>query len=254
MSVISREVVLTHDCLNVTAEHLQLRLPAHMLAEPIAYDDGEWEQVLDGAQRELAHAGLFADGGPTDSIVDTLRVLCGGTAEFYGLVTTTRHKYYLHVAAHGTHAVLATLANGNVLLRPAKSDVLVSELLAELPEAGPAAGRSMSASQQEMNPSAGNGSIYNSAGPSGDARRLLALFDKPRYASGHLGTAIRVGIDNRRVTSTEPVSFFDVDDGRWLSYATNNAGTWHCAATPGRNGTIATKLQELHHDLLAEQQ
>ena len=250
MPVIDREVVLSHDSLNVTAKSLQLRLPVYLRTEPVAYEPGEWEQVRDPAYQELARAGLLAHGEPAEAIVDTLRLLAYATAEFYGLVATRQHEYYLHVGGHGPQAVLAVLANNRVLLRPVKSDVLVTQLLAELPEAHPAPGRSMSASHDELKPSDG-GSIYNNAGPRGDARRLLTLFDKPRIAQGQLNTAIRVGVDNHRITSNEPVSFLDVDDGRWLSYATNNSGRWHYAATPGHHDTIASKLTELHQGLLA---
>ena len=249
MTPLRREVVLSHDCLTVTAKSLHLRLPTYLRGEPLAYEYGEWEQVLDNAHRELAQAGLFGDGEPHPAIVDTLRLLAYGAAEFYGLISTPQHGYYLHVAGHGPQAVLAVHVNDRVLLRPAKPDMLVSELLGELPEARPAAGRGMSAPHEELAPSRG-GSIYSSSGPSGDARRLLDLFDKPRIAEGNLRTAIRVGVDNQRIASQEPVSFFDVDDGRWLSYATNNSGRWHYTAAPGRHETIANKLQELHRGLV----
>src|SRR5699024_1608583 len=125
---------------------LQLRLPVYLRTEPVAYEPGEWEQVRDGAYRELAHAGLLAHGEPGETMVNTLRLLAYGATEFYGLVATRQHEYYLHVVGHGPQAVLAMLANGRVLLRPVEPDVLVTQLLAELPEAHPAPGRSMSAS------------------------------------------------------------------------------------------------------------
>ena len=250
MPVINREVVLTHDTIGVLAESLQLRLPAHMLTEPVAYEYGEWEQVLDTAHRELAHVGLLEEGEPAIPLLDTLQLLCRGSNEFYGVVNTQRHNYYVHVASEQQQAVFAVLVNEKVLLRPAKADMLATELLNELPETSPAAGRSMSAPYAELAPSQDGNSIYNTARPSGDARRLKTLLQQPRLAQGDLGTAIRVGIDNRRIVSTQPVSVFDLDDGRWLSYGTDRSGSWHYAATPGRHDTIANKLQELHRGLI----
>lgn len=249
MAVVPGEVVITQRCLATVAEQLQLTLPTTVASEPVFYEDDEWERECADAHAELAQIGLLNEGAPSSELVESLRVLCRGTAEYFGHVAAGDRRYSMHLAALGQDGVFAALANGEIVLRPAHPESLVAALLAELPPAQPAGGRSLSASQTELSPpvTAGEPAL---ASARGDARRILELVNKPRQAGGRFQTAARIGIDNRRAVCPDPIDFIDLDDGRWLTYTSSSgAGTKYVTAAPGRTDSIARWLDEAQRAL-----
>lgn len=252
MPVLPGEFVISQDCVATVAEELDLRLPATMSREPMYFDRDERASMRETAYHELAEMGLGDERGPASGLVGSLRVLCRGGAEFYGFIGTTERKYALHVAAHGQEAVFAAYTAGEVLLRPARAEGLVSELLAELPEAQPAGGRSVSAPEADIQPPSAQAEATG-GGLRGDARRLRELLTKPHTASGKLHAAARIGVDARRIASADPVVFIDTEDGRWVAHATGDGtGARHVTASPGRTDVMANKLREVHQTLLGE--
>lgn len=248
MPVLTGEFVISQRCVGTIAEDLSLTLPATVAAEPLYYEDGEFRQFRDAAYRELGQMGLFDRREPSPAFIDSLTVLCTADVEFYGFVATTDRQYTLHVAARGQDAVFAALAGEEVLLRPGHPQSLVSELLAELPEARPAGGRTMSAPEADIQPMSER-SQATGAAPRGDARRLIELLTQPHQAAGKLHTATRIGVDARRVYSTDPIGFVDTEQGRWLTYATGADGARHVTAAPGRTEAITNKLHEAQQEL-----
>lgn len=249
--VLPGEFVISQDCVATVADELDLRLPATMSREPLYFDRDERAAVRDAANRELAEMGLSDGRGAAAELVESLQVLCRGNTEFYGFIGTTERKYNLHVAARGQDAVFAAFTAGEILLRPARAEGLVSELLAELPEAQPAGGRSVSAPEADIQPPSAH-TQATGGGLRGDARRLRELLTRPHTASGKLHAAARVGVDARRLTSNDPVVFMDAEDGRWMAYATDNgAGARHVTASSGRTDAIAGRLSEVHQALLS---
>ena len=249
MAVVPGEFVITQRCLATVAEQLGLTLPTTVAREPVFYEDGEWERERESAHAELAQIGLLDHGEPSPALVESLRVLCRSTVEFFGHVAAGDRRYSLHLAALGQEGVFAALANGEVVLRPAHPHSLVSALLAEIPQAEPAGGRSMSVPEAQLAPpsTAGQGTL---GAARGDARRILEILNKPRQAGGRFQSAARIGIDNRRTVYPDPVDFIDVEDGRWLTYTTGSGnGTRYVTAAPGRSETIAGKLEETQQAL-----
>lgn len=249
MPVVSKEVVLTQDCVATIAEQLQLTLPATVASEPVSYDASHHARRRESAYAELAKAGLLDGTEPSEAFVTSLRVLCRGAAEFFGYVQTTDRHYNLHVACQGPDAVFVSFARGEVLLRPTRPESMLSQLLAALPQAGPAGGRSLSAREDELRHPDARARTEGRA-PRGDARRILELFGEPRSAGGQLRAAVRTGVDGHRTKSPTPIGFLDVHKGRWLTYATDDGtGGTYVTAAPGRTDTIAGKLHEAHQRL-----
>jgi hypothetical protein len=80
--------------------------------------------------------------------------------------------------------------------------------------------------------------------PRGDAARVAAIFAQPRYAGGQLYAGVR---DQRGHRRSEPVTFVDTDQGRWLSHRT--ADGRFVVTVSGTPGALLTKLDELRSDL-----
>lgn len=250
MPVIPSEIVLTHGCVATLAEEFGLALPSTVAREPVTYDAHAFAGRRESADAELARAGLLDAGAPSRELLDSLGVLCNGSVEFFGHVASTDRHYSLHVASRGQDAVFAAMANGAVKLRPARPESMLSALLAELPTVSPAGGRSVSASAEELRP-LGARARATGAAPRGDARRILELFRQPRLAGGQLRAGARTGIDNRRVKSPHPVGFIDLEQGRWLTFVTDNGAGSYVTAAPGRTDAIASMLQEAQQVLQA---
>lgn len=248
MPVLGGEFVISQGCVGIIAEDLGLTLPATIAGEPLYYGDGEFGQARGAAHRELAQIGLVERGEPAPALLETLLVLCAASVEFYGFVAATNRQYTMHVAARGRDAVFAALAGDDVLLRPTHPQSLVSELLAELPEARPAGGRALSAPEAAIQPLSERDRLTGVT-PRGDARRLIELLNQPHRAAGKLHAAMRAGVDARRVCSADPIGFVDTEQGRWLTYATSGDGARHVTAAPGRTETIAHKLHEAQQAL-----
>lgn len=250
MTVVSGEVVLTQSCVATIAEQYQLTLPATLAPEPVSYDVGEVSDRRAAAHAELAAVGLLDSGEPSQVLVTSLWLLCRGAVEYFGYVATTQRRYSLQVASLGHDAVFAAMADAEVVLRPARPESMLSLLLAELPPANPAGGRSLSAAEHELRPPDARARATGAA-PRGDARRILEIFAQPRLAGGQLQAGVRTGLDNRRVKSPDPVGFVDLEQGRWLTYVTDTGdGSKYVTAAPGRADTIATKLHESQQALV----
>lgn len=246
MAVQVAQVVVTQDCVAAIAEEHDLVLPATLRPEPVFRRKDEAH-----ARRESAHAELADEGVSVGTFAGLLRVLCSGGQEFYGYVHTTELDYTLHVAASGRDAVFAVLATqqARVLLRSARPESLVAELLAELPECPPAHGRSLSAPEADLR-GPGADDMHDPPVPRGEARRVAELLRRPRLAEGQLFTGIRDGRGVRHSNQRNPLVFIDAEDGRWLTYRTQDgSGNRFVVATPGSRESLSTKLRETQQAL-----
>ncbi|OZM74859.1 hypothetical protein CFN78_01195 [Amycolatopsis antarctica] len=246
MGVLRGEVIVSHDCVTVTAEWLNLRLPTPLTPEPLWRNDTERATLHDRVRAELDAEGLLDGDRPSDAFAESLRVLCTGGTEFFAYVDTAERDYRLFAAANGRDAVFACWVPGagQVLLRPATHDALAEEVVGELPEWVPARGRSMSVPEEDVPRTPGERPARHI-----ECRRLLSLYEQPRYAAGQLHAGIRSGLGGG-AKRTEPVTFIDVEDGRWLTYVTvGRDGHRTIVTAPGGRQVTTGKLYELQDQL-----
>ncbi|SFQ50811.1 EspG family protein [Amycolatopsis arida] len=241
-TLLRKDVLLPRDCLAATAERLELALPPTLAPTPTWRDDGtaaaRWRHVLDA----LDQHGLRDGDHPSEDFTGTVRLLCAAATELFAYVDQPDLRYRLHVAADHRDAVLACLvpASGNVLLHPTRPDALAETLLAELPDWPQARGTSLSAPLRDIRDADPDGPL-----PRGDAGRVLDLLARPRHAAGQVSAGRRGGLDHRR-TTTHPLTFVDLDTGRWLVHVTADRDSEpHVVAVPAGWDLLLTKTREL---------
>lgn len=243
------EVIVAHESLAVAAGWLNLELPTTLAPTPLWRNEDEVATLHGRARTELSEAGLLRGDQLTETVTDVLHLLCSGAVEFYAYVDTADRDYRLHAAASGNDAVFACWVPeaGQVLLRPAKHDALAEEVVAELPECRAARGRSMSIAEAELP----QGELGVDDPPrQGDSRRLLALYEQPRVAAGQLRAGVRGRMGG--VKRSDPITFVDVEEGRWLTYFTvDGYGARTLVTAPGSRQVAADKLYELQNAMRA---
>ncbi|MQA11031.1 MAG: hypothetical protein GEU98_21240 [Pseudonocardiaceae bacterium] len=189
-----------------------------VFAETPLWRNEQAERELDEATRdELARCGLLEATGRVDpDFRDTLIVLTRPGTEFSCWAKHTEGSYRMLVAAIGRDTVLLTRVDEQVRFRPARPETPAEELVAQLPELGPAKAHAVnvprSAYDELLNPT--NTGIVHRRGGDPDAKRLYNILDQPRLhtAELHAATRDRSGMRKRARQAT----VLDTEQGRWL--------------------------------------
>lgn len=234
--VVRQETVLNAGSVHWAAERLGLTLPAVLAPEPVWRSPDAEARRTEAAREELAAECLLDRDEPGEDLEDSLRLLCRAPAEVSAYVQSEELTYRLHAAAgrrSGAFACYLPLES-RILLRPARLEALARVVVRELPDHPPA--RSVSYSVPVTDLTADE--------PRGDAARVAAIFTRPRYAGGQLFAAVR---DHRGHRRSEPVTFVDTDQGRWLSHL--SADGRFVITVGGSDSALVAKLDELRYEL-----
>ncbi len=232
--VVRHETVLDAASVHWAAERLGLTLPPVLAPEPVWRDPDAMAERDETARETLAAEGLLDRGEPSEDLEDSLRLLCRAPAEVSAYVQTAQLTYRLHAAAgRGCGAFACYLPrDGRILVRPARLEALTRTVVRELPEHPAARCVSYSAPVADL---AGEE-------PCGQAARVTAIFAQPRYAGGQLFAGVR---DHRGLRRSDPVTFVDTEQGRWLSHTDGR----FVVAVGGSGQALVAKIDELRHDL-----
>ncbi|WP_215547970.1 ESX secretion-associated protein EspG [Amycolatopsis sp. CA-230715] len=246
MRVLSRQVVLSQDSLDLAASWLNLGLPTTLEPEPMWRSDDEIRGREDRTRAELADNGLLDRGDLDEDFAETLLVLCRAAQEYFSYVQSHDEEYRLHVAVSGQNAVFACNVpnTGRVLLRAARPEAPVEDLVVELPDWGAGHGASLSVPEADLRAAMGGGRA------SDEARRMLALFDLPRTGGGQLSAAVRDGLGSHRKSRRDVCTYLDTERGRWLFSFSGEGEDRYVNAAPARYETVVAKGYELRDRLL----
>ncbi|WP_018680165.1 ESX secretion-associated protein EspG [Actinokineospora enzanensis] len=242
MFVIDRALVLPVDCLLVGAEAAGVSLPTLLTPEPLWRDPTETRAHREEVRDLLANHGVWRSGQPTEAFLNTMTVLGRATREFSALVDAAPGHYRLHVAAQGHEAVLARFEpdTGLMALCPIRADALAEALLAELPQARPAAGPSLSVPESDLR------RAVDGAAPRGDVRRVLEIAGLPRLGAGQISAGGRDGVRGHRTTGDSCCTYYDTSHGRYLFSFTEHPGQErYIIVSPGRPDIMTTKIHDL---------
>ncbi|WP_158881326.1 ESX secretion-associated protein EspG [Amycolatopsis anabasis] len=242
MRLLNREVVLSQDCLDVVANWIRVTLPPTLAPEPIWRSGEELRTRDERARAELAEHGLLRGASPAEEFTEALSVLCRGGTEFFAYVESDNNEYRLHAAASGQDAIFACYvpASGNVLLRSARSEALVEELVAELPEFRPGQGVSHSVPERELRGAVAGKPV------SREVRRVLDLLDLPRHGGGQVSAGVRDGLGAHRTSRGSSCTYLDTEAGRWLfSFTEQPGGERYVNIAPARFDLVVGKTYEL---------
>jgi hypothetical protein len=232
--VVRHETVLAARSVHWAAERLGLTLPSVLAPEPVWRNADAEAEREEAARDELAAEGLLDRGEPGDDLGDSLWLLCQGPAEVSAYVQTADLSYRLHAAAGRRSGAFACYLprEGRFLLRPARLEALARTVVRELPE-HPAA-RSVSYSVPVADLTAEE--------PHGQAARVAGIFAQPRSAGGQLFAGVR---DQRGHRRSEPVTFVDTEQGRWVSHTDGR----YVVVVGGSDAVLLAKLAELKDGL-----
>ena len=224
----------------MVAAELSMSLPATLAAEPMWRSDEERNGRAGRVRAELTEAGLWRGGGARDDLAESVGLLCRAGTEYFAHVGTTEQDYRLHVAVSGREAVLACYvpASGNVLLRPARAEAPVEDLVRELPDSRPAAGLALSVPESELKAAMAGKPAQR------DVRRILDLCAQPRCGGGQLYAGVRDRLGGHRTSRGDCCTLLDTEHGAWLFSFTGGPGRYVNVA-PARHDIVVAKLYEL---------
>jgi hypothetical protein len=234
--VVRHETVLNAASVHWAAEELGLTLPPVLAPEPVWRSPDAESARAEAAREELAAEGFLDRDGPGEDLEDSLRLLCRAPAEVSAYVQTDELAYRLHAAAGRRSGMFACYLprEGRILVRPARLEALARMVVRELPGHPPARSVSYSVPVADLTVEE----------PHGQAARVAAIFARPRCAGGQVFAGVR---DHRGHRRSEPVTFVDTDQGRWLSHL--SADGRFVTTTGGSDDTLLAKLDELRHEL-----
>jgi hypothetical protein len=232
--VVRHEAVLNAAGVHWAAERLGLTLPAVLAPEPVWRSPDAESARAAAAREELAAEGFLDRDEPCEELEDSLRLLCRAPAEVSAYVQTETLTYRLHAAAGRRFGAFACYLprDGRILLRPARLDALARVVVHELPEHPPARSVSYSVPVTDL-------AVEE---PHGPAARVAAIFAQPRSAGGQLFAGVR---DHRGLRRSDPVTFVDTGQGRWLSHSDGR----FVVTVGGSDQALVAKLDELRRDL-----
>lgn len=243
MLVIDRELILPTDCLLVGAQEAGVALPSGLAPDPAWRNPDEARTYHDEVREQLADLGVWRAGKPTEMFLQTMTVLGRAALEFSATVeSSSGGPYHLHVAASGKDAVLACHVpdSGQVVLRPARPEALAEDLIAELPEAPPAVGPSLSVPESDLR------KAINGAPARQDVRRVLEVAGLPRQGGGQICAGVRDGLGGYLTTGDSCCTYYDTERGRYLFSFTEQPGyERYVNVAPGRVDTMIGKTYDL---------
>ncbi|WP_116202496.1 ESX secretion-associated protein EspG [Amycolatopsis circi] len=247
MLVLAREVVLPADCLPIAAEMAGVSLPAALSPDPLWRDPEETRAYREAAVNAMADQGVWGRGGPDETFVRTMTVLCRGTSELSATVESGRdRRYRLVVAALGKDAVLACHmpSTSTVVLRPAKPEALAEDLIRELPRVQPAQAQAVSVPESALNLAIDGGPARQ------DVRHLLDVAALPRVGGGQITAGARDGLGGRRISGRDLCTYYDTEHGRYLfSFSETDGGERYVNVAPGRYETMVQRVRALLDNL-----
>jgi hypothetical protein len=228
----------------------------HVLHVPVP--DLTQERYLAAEPRlfaELGQVGLAQGTMIHSALPAVMRLLARPQVELHGWIDFPNGVTVGVVAASDGqgHGVLAALDDAAVHLRPVQPDKLAETIVGLLPPVSAANGQSVSVPVDVYRDvvagiSREDGLLRrNTPGGrlEGDVRSLQRLLSRPRLGGGRIyaGTRDRVG---RRYKSDYPITYLDLDDGRWLvRQQPDDAGKPWVVAVPAGPATLVDTLSVL---------
>ncbi|MEU0530411.1 ESX secretion-associated protein EspG [Amycolatopsis tolypomycina] len=234
--VVRHETVLTAASVHWAADRLGLTLPPVLAPEPVWRSPDAESARAAAAREELAAEGFLDQDEPGEDLEDSLWLLCRAPEAVSAYVQTEGLTYRLHTAAGRRSGAFACYlpGEGRILVRPARLEALARMVVRELPEHPPARSVSYSVPVADL----------DGEEPRGQAARVAAIFAQPRYAGGQVFAGVR---DDRGQRRSEPVTFVDTDQGRWLSHRCSDGR--FVVTVGGSDGALLAKLDELRRRL-----
>ncbi|AHH93624.1 ESX secretion-associated protein EspG [Kutzneria albida] len=219
-----------------------------------------WERR---AFEELNRTGLANGTTVHQDLLDSMQLLAMPPVEVHGRVGYHNRNAIGFVAAgEANGGVLAVLDEQALHLRPIGPDKLVEAAVGLLPPAPPGRGQSLSMPVADADRVAGGGQqasagneeqgwLQSSSGDSDTTGRALQrLLTEPRLGGGRFYAALRDATGRRR-RSAEPLTYMDLESGRWLVRKKPNASgeLWMViqpASPEVLAGGVGELLRELH--------
>jgi hypothetical protein len=208
---------------------------------------------------ELRRARLATGSTVHDGLPSVMRLLARPPVELHGWIGYHDGTSIGVVAARdgAAHAVLATLGAETIRLRPITPDHLPDEVAGLLPARPAARAPSITvpvdAYRALVAGEAGGWLRPNSPEDRLD-EELLALrrlLDQPRLGGGRFYAAARDRL-GRRFTSPHPITYLDLESGRWLvRQKPSDIGDLWAVAIPAAPDTLVEALGELLRSLLS---
>lgn len=209
------------------------------------------------AGEELNRAGLFDPArGVHPDLLDTFRVLARPAVEFFGWIGDRQRPKPMSAlaTAAGNEGVLAVLNGSALALHPVRPDALADALVAQLPDAPPGYGQSITVPAADIDGGGSRGvdeefSVFAGQQRNPAVRQLKRVVTQPRACAAQFYVAVRDELGRRR-RCPFPLNVIDTDTGRWFVHRQHAAGgqVWLTAA-PATPQTVAAKLYEMRHAL-----
>lgn len=216
--------------------------------------DDERSRIVRGVWDALGRRGLGSPVDPHPGLTHLLSLLRRPDREIDGRLWLGG-ELRLFVAATGDEAVLATLSNGTLSLRPADATGLPRFALSVLPAAPAGTGHSItlptadfSAAAREAHKQEELANALRSRGVRDADAKALAEMIGDIVNRGQFGSAARDRW-GRRVRATRVISFFDTAAGRYLQIRRAEEGTepWS-TISPADSRRMLQHLTALHEE------
>lgn len=243
---------------DVLWEHYELdQMPLVLKVPSPGRTDEERKRIVRGAWDDLARRGLGTPVDPHPALPHLLRLLRRADREIDGRLWLGREVRLL-AAATGDEAVLATMADGRLTLRPADSTGLPRFALSVLPSALAGPGQSITlrsadfaaAAQEASKQDELAGALRDRGVRDTDATALADMIGDI-VNRGQYGSAVRDRW-GRRVRAARVISFFDTEDGRYLQVRreAENDEPW-TTISPADGRRMLQQLTTLHEEQLS---
>lgn len=243
---------------DVLWEHYEFdQMPLVLKVPSPGRTDDERKQIVHRVWDGLARRGLGTPIDPHPGLYGLLNLLRRPDREIDGRMWLGR-EFRLLAAATGEEAVLATLADDMLTLRPAEATGLPRFALSVLPSVPAGPGQSITlrsddfaaAAQEATKQEELAGALHSRGVRDSDATSLSEMIgdivNRGQYGSAHRD---RWG---RRVRAPRVISFFDTAEGRYLQIRRDEEGgdAW-TTISPADGRRMLQHLTALHEEQLA---
>ncbi|MBV8931811.1 MAG: ESX secretion-associated protein EspG [Kutzneria sp.] len=255
-------VTVSTDAYEATRQRYGFEEQHYVLAVPIPdvslQEFPAWERR---AFDELGRIGLANGASVHQDLLDTMQLLAKPPIELHGRIGYHNKATIGFVAASdGRSAVLAVRDDSALHLRPIAPDKLAAAAVGLLPQAPAGKGQSITMSMDTANRLTSGAAAsrqeddQNWLQSSGDhvdtdGRTLQRLLAEPRFGGGRIYAGRRDAMGHRR-KSKQPMTYMDLESGRWLFRQKPNAsGQLWMVIQPASQETLTANANELLREL-----